>query len=186
MKLVVGLGNPGRKYVGTRHNVGWQVIAELARRHSASRPREKFHGEAAEAQIAGQQVQLLCPLTYMNKSGDSVAPAMEFYKLDLSDLLVICDDISLPLAKLRFRTKGSAGGQKGLKDILQRLGADEVPRLRIGIGAPPPGWDAADYVLAKFTPDEIAPIEESVSRAATAVEVWLKDGPQACMNQFNA
>lgn len=185
MKLVVGLGNPGRKYVGTRHNIGWQVLAELARRHSTVRPREKFHGEVVEATIGREAVHLLCPQTYMNNSGDSVAPAVEFYKLALADLLVICDDIALPVAKLRFRVKGSAGGQKGLQDILRRLGTDEVSRLRIGIGPPPPGWDAADYVLGKFTKDDIGPIDEAVGRAATAVEVWVNDGPEACMNQFN-
>jgi PTH1 family peptidyl-tRNA hydrolase len=186
----VGLGNPGRKYVGTRHNVGWQVLAELARRHAASRPREKFHGEVAEAQIAGARfgdatVHLLCPMTYMNESGKSVAAAVEFYKLELADLLVICDDLSLPVAKLRFRSKGTAGGQKGLQDILRRLGTDEAPRLRIGIGPPPPGWDAADYVLGKFTADEVPQIEDAVTEAATAVEVWVKDGAAECMNQFN-
>jgi PTH1 family peptidyl-tRNA hydrolase len=186
LKLVVGLGNPGRKYAGTRHNVGWQVLAELAKRHAASRPREKFHGEVAEAQIAGATVHLLCPMTFMNESGKSVAAAVEFYKIELSDLLVICDDINLPLAKLRFRNKGSAGGQKGLNDILKRLATDEAPRLRIGVGSPPPGWDAADYVLGKFTADDAAPIAEAVVKAADAVELWVQEGAAACMNQFNS
>ena len=186
MKLVVGLGNPGRKYAGTRHNVGWQVLAELAKRHAASRPREKFHGELAEARIGEEAVYLLCPMTYMNESGKSVAAAVEFYKLELADLLVVCDDINLPIAKLRFRIKGSAGGQKGLNDILKRLATDEAPRLRIGVGSPPPGWDAADYVLGKFTADETPQIEEAVVKAADAVEVWVKEGAANCMNRYNA
>ena len=185
MKLVVGLGNPDRKYQGTRHNVGFVVLAELARRHGSGRPKTKFHGEVFDAQIAGQKALLLSPLTYMNRSGISVQEAFGFYKLPPEDLLVICDDLSLPLAKLRFRAKGSSGGQKGLADIIRRLGTEEFSRLRIGIDATPEGWDAADYVLSQFTRKEIPHVENAVSEAADAVACWAQCGIQDCMNRYN-
>ena len=186
MKLVVGLGNPGRKYDGTRHNVGWEVIAELARRHATSSVRVKYQGEVVEAVIGGEKVLLLCPHTYMNLSGQSVQPAKDFYKLENEELLVICDDMNLPVGTIRVRRGGSAGGQKGLKNIIDRLGANEVPRMRLGIGLPPnDGWNAADYVLGKFTRDEREEIDLVVQKAADAVEVWTCDGIQSCMNQFN-
>jgi len=147
MKLVVGLGNPGRKYEGTRHNVGFDCLAKLAGRLPAAPVKQKFQGELIEAEIGGERVLLLCPLTYMNLSGGSVLAARDFYKIKENDILVVCDDFHLPLAKLRFRAKGSAGGQKGLADILRRLGTENIARLRIGIGEPPPQWNVADYVL---------------------------------------
>lgn len=186
MKLIVGLGNPGSKYTDTRHNVGFHVIDELARRCGGSLRRGKFQGEISEARIEGQACWLLCPHTYMNHSGRSVLEARDFYKVENADLLVVCDDFALPLGKLRVRTKGSSGGQKGLDDILLRLGSDEIPRLRIGIGPVPEKWDPADFVLSKFTKDEIPIINESIRRSAEAVAVWVRDGVQTCMNQFNA
>ncbi len=185
MKLVVGLGNPGRRYEGTRHNVGFAVLAELARRHAAGRPKSKFRAEVVEADLGGQPALLLSPVTYMNQSGISVQRARDFYKLSEEDLLVICDDLNLPLAKLRFRARGSSGGQKGLADIIRRLGTEEFCRLRIGIGPPPEGWDATDYVLARFAGEEIPEIESATARAADAVAVWAREGVQHCMNQFN-
>jgi PTH1 family peptidyl-tRNA hydrolase len=185
MKLIVGLGNPGRKYQGTRHNVGFAVLAELARRYATGRPRSKFHGDVVEANLDGQKALLLSPVTYMNNSGASVLAARDFFKLPEQDLLVICDDLNLPLAKLRFRPGGSSGGQKGLADIMRRLGTEEVPRLRVGIGAPPEAWDATDYVLAKFTQDEMPEIEQAVHRAADAVALWTREGIERCMNQYN-
>jgi PTH1 family peptidyl-tRNA hydrolase len=133
-----------------------------------------------------EKVLLLCPHTYMNRSGSSVLATRDFYKLELAELMVICDDLSLPLGKLRIRTKGSSGGQKGLQDIIQRLGSEEFPRLRIGIDAPPPGWDAADFVLSSFTNEEHAEIEIAVSRAADAVECWVREGVDQSMNRYNA
>lgn len=185
MKLIVGLGNPGSRYVGTRHNVGFETIAELARRHSASARREKFQAEVAEANIADQKVLLMCPLTFMNLSGQSVQPARDFYKIENEDLLVVCDDFALPVGKLRLRARGSAGGQKGLEDILRRLGTEEVPRLRIGIGPVPSGWDGANFVLGKFSKEESAEIVEQVKRAADAVAVWVREGLAKAMNQYN-
>lgn len=185
MKLVVGLGNIGKKYEATRHNVGFCVAAELARRHGSGTPRARFEGEVVEAAWNQQKLLLLCPHTYMNRSGLSVLAAKDFYKLELSDLVVVCDDFSLPLAKIRVRTKGSSGGQKGLEDVIRRLGSEEFPRLRIGIGPTPPGWDSADYVLSRFTAEERVDVDRAVARAADAVEVWVRDGIDACMNQYN-
>ena len=185
VKLVVGLGNPGRKYEGTRHNVGFAVLAELARRHATGRPKSRFHGEVVDADLGGVRALLLSPLTYMNLSGTSVQAAVGFYKLDCRDLLVVCDDLNLPLAKLRLRSKGSSGGQKGLEDIIRRLGTEEFGRLRIGIGAPPEGWEAAGYVLGKMSQQEKAEIEDAVSRAADAVALWAGEGIECCMNRYN-
>ena len=148
MKLVAGLGNPGRKYQDTRHNVGFYVAAKLAERFGQSTPRSKFQGEVVEASVATEKLLLLCPHTYMNRSGSSVLASRDFYKLELTALLVVCDDLSLPVGKLRIRTKGSSGGQNGLRDIIHRLGSEEFPRLRIGIGTRPPGWDRATGCLA--------------------------------------
>ncbi len=185
MKLVVGLGNPGRKYEGTRHNVGFRVAAELAKTFGTTPPKAAFRGEVVEAGIGGEKVLLLCPHTLMNLSGQSVLAARDFYKLKHQDLLVVGDDLNLPLAKLRFRTSGSSGGQKGLKDILHRLGGDDVPRLRIGIGSPPAGRDVAGFVLGKFTKDEIDDIEVAIKQAADAVALWVREGTAVAMNKYN-
>ena len=185
MKLVVGLGNPGRRYEGTRHNVGFAVLAELARKFGTGRLKSKFQGEVVEADFHGQRALLLCPTTYMNNSGASVQVACDFYKMPHEQLLVVCDDLNLPLAKLRFRAKGSSGGQKGLADVIRRLGAEQFARLRIGIGSPPEGWEATDYVLGKFTRQQMPEIEQAVWQAADAVALWARDGIERCMNQYN-
>ena len=186
MKLVVGLGNPGRKYVGTRHNVGFDVLACLAQRYDVGRPKAKFNAEIAEASIKNQKTILLSPLTFMNLSGNSVRAAVDFYKLPVTDLLVICDDINLDVARLRFKPSGSAGGQNGLKDIIQKLGTQEFGRLRVGVGKTPPNWDTSDFVLGKFSGEDQAQIELGVTRAANAVETWIDEGMQRAMNLFNA
>ncbi len=185
MKLVVGLGNPGRKYERTRHNVGYEVLRELARRFGPGAAKSKFQGEVLEANLGGQRALLLSPVTYMNRSGISVQAASSFYKMPPQDVLVVCDDLNLPVAKLRVRAKGSSGGQKGLEDIVRRMGTEEFPRLRIGIGSPPENWVWADYVLSKFTKAEAVEIEEAVCRAADAVVLWAQEGIEACMNRFN-
>ncbi|REK17201.1 MAG: aminoacyl-tRNA hydrolase [Planctomycetota bacterium] len=185
MKLVVGLGNPGRKYKGTRHNVGFRVAAELASRHGQTKPKRAFQGEVVEARIHDEKILLLCPHTLMNLSGGSVLAARDFYKIAGDELLIVSDDMNLPLAKLRFRGSGSSGGQKGLANIIQRLGTDEVPRLRIGIGGPPGGRDAADWVLGRFTKKEAEEIDVAVACAADAVEVWVREGIAATMNRYN-
>lgn len=185
MKLVVGLGNPGRKYERTRHNVGYAVLTEVARHAATGRPRQRFHGEVVEADLGGVRTLLLTPTTYMNRSGQSVAEARDFYKLSLDNMLVICDDLNLPLGKLRFRASGSSGGHKGLEDIIRHLGSPEFARLRIGIGQVPEGWDAADYVLARFAEAEKPQIDAAIARAAAAVAEWVCRGIEYCMNRYN-
>jgi PTH1 family peptidyl-tRNA hydrolase len=186
MKIVVGLGNPGREYDGTRHNVGFEVLALIAQRFDVGRPKAKFKAEVAEVSIKNQKTILLSPLTYMNLSGQSVRAALDFYKLPVSDILVICDDINLEVAKLRFRPSGSAGGQNGLKNIIQQLGSQDFGRLRVGVGKTPPNWNASDFVLGKFGADERSEMDLGISRAANAVEAWIEHGIEAAMNQFNA
>lgn len=185
-KIVVGLGNPGAKYAGTRHNIGFDVLDSLYVRHGSPSAKVTSDGKTAQVEIGSTKLILVWPLTYMNNSGRFVQPIVQFYKINKSDeLLVVCDDLSLPLGKLRIRPQGSAGGQKGLADILQRFGDQHVPRLRIGIDATPPGWDTADYVLSKFRSQEREVVDEAVQSACQAVEAWCEQGLQYCMNKFN-
>ncbi len=185
MKLVVGLGNPGRKYDGTRHNVGFWILTEVARRFAGSVPKTAFQGELAEATIGGHRTLLLCPQTFMNLSGGSVLAARDFYKINNDDILVVCDDFNISLGRLRIRKQGSAGGQKGLADTIQRLGTDIVPRLRVGVGPVPGGWNAADFVLGKFAKQEQTEIEIVVAEAVDAVADWIGLGIAAAMNRHN-
>jgi len=185
MKLIVGLGNPGRKYEGTRHNVGYMVLAELARRAGQATAKSAFQGETQDITIHGERVLLLWPHTFMNRSGSSVLAARDFYKLKNDEVLIVCDDFNLPLGKLRFRPQGSAGGQKGLADVIRVFGTEEVPRLRVGIGEAPAEWNAADYVLARFTRQDQPVIDEAVVRGAEGIETWVKRGLQAAMNEYN-
>lgn len=191
-KFVVGLGNPGSKYHNTRHNVGFDVLDRL---HAQSgRPSVKTMAEGrlsvVELDDGGSGVNrlgLVWPQTYMNRSGRCVRAIASFYKVDVSkDLMVVCDDLSLPLGKLRIRPKGSAGGQKGLADILQCLATQEIARLRIGIDPVPDRWDAADYVLSPFRGEQRKVVDQAVDRACSAIMVWCRSGLQDCMNQFNA
>lgn len=184
MKLVVGLGNPGRDYVGTRHNVGYAVVDLLAAGPAAGKFQERFEGLVAESPEPSGKVLLVKPLTYMNLSGQCVRAFMDFYKLPVGDLLVVCDDINLPLAKLRFRAQGTHGGHNGLHSIQQHLGTTAYSRLRIGVGAPA-GEDAVDHVLGRFRPGERAVMDEAVRTAAQGVVVWLEKGIESCMNQYN-
>lgn len=186
MKIVCGLGNPGAKYRGTRHNVGFEVLAELAKRHGGSTPTLKHEAELVEIFLGGEKVLLLAPQTFMNLSGRSVWPLVDFYKLPLKDLLVVCDDLNLDTGRLRLRASGSAGGQKGLQNIIQRLGSEEFPRLRIGIGRPPGRMDAADYVLARFLSEERETIDHAILSAADGVEDWVQEGCERAMNRINA
>ena len=185
LRLIVGLGNPGKRYAGTRHNVGFFVISELGRRYGTSAVRERFQGDVKEGRIDGTKVLFLAPGTYMNESGRSVLAARDFYRVPSELILVISDDVNLPVGQLRFRAGGSSGGQKGLGDIIRRLGTDRIPRLRIGVGSPPPRWEMADYVLSPFTKEELPEMERAVVRAAQAVTVWVNDGPAVCMNRYN-
>lgn len=186
MKLIVGLGNVGHKYDQTRHNVGFEVLDRLAERFGDGQAKDKFEGRLIEARVGSERVLLLWPHTFMNLSGQSVRPAMDFYKLELSDLLVVCDDFNLPLGKLRFRREGSAGGQNGLADIIRRLGSEEFSRLRVGIGPVPASWNAADFVLGKFSATEKDTVKEVLARAADGSECWVTSGVETSMNRFNS
>lgn len=184
MKVVVGLGNPGPKYAGTRHNVGFDVVDYLAAAPGCSPFRERFESFVAEAKEGGEAVLLVKPLTFMNLSGRAVRAVLDFYKLAPADLLVVCDDFNLPLGKLRVRAKGSHGGQNGLRNVQDQLGTDAYARLRIGVGQPQAG-EAVDFVLSRFRPAERKAVEEAVATAAQAVLAWVKGGVEAAMNRFN-
>ena len=183
-KLVVGLGNPGTKYQGTRHNVGFELVDRLAQSGSGASFARKFEGQLAETAIDHRRVLLLKPETFMNCSGRSVGQAVRFYKLELTELLVICDDLSLPLGSIRIRPGGSDGGQKGLRDITAHLGTEAFPRLRIGIGDHGDS-DAVDYVLSRFRNAERAILEDTLIFAGQAVAVWVTQGIDAAMNRYN-
>jgi peptidyl-tRNA hydrolase, PTH1 family len=186
VKLVAGLGNPGPRYVESRHNIGFRVVDALAQRWGAAVTRYERHFEAlaGEAATGGQRVLLLKPATFMNLSGRSVAAAWRFYKMAPDEVLVVHDDLDLPVGQLRLRGNGSAGGHKGMEDVLRHLGTTDVPRLRIGIGKVQ--RDATvEYVLSRFEPDERVVVEEAVCEAADAVECWVQRGLDTAMNQFN-
>ena len=185
MKIVVGLGNPGGKYEGTRHNVGFEVLAELAHRWNGSRPKSRMEASLTEILCGAEKLLLCAPQTFMNLSGRSVQQVVKFYQTPLSDLIVIGDDLNLKTGQIRLRTAGSAGGQKGLQSILTCLSTEAIARLRIGIGRPPGEMDATDYVLGRFRKDEIELIDAAVRRAASAVETWATDGIAAAMNKYN-
>ncbi len=184
--LVVGLGNPGGKYEDTRHNVGFMVADELGERGKFPIQRLKYHALTNTAVIGGQGALVMKPTTYMNLSGEAVGEAARFYKIAPDHVLVISDDVDLPLGKLRLRTGGSAGGHNGLKSIIQHLGSDQFPRLKVGVGGKPrPDYDMADGVLSRLQGEDKKVMDEAVQRAADAVECFLRDGPQKAMNRYN-
>jgi PTH1 family peptidyl-tRNA hydrolase len=185
--IVVGLGNPGPQYAATRHNLGFMVVDELGARSGSVQFRSKFHGEYAEARVAGGAATLLKPLTYMNDSGRSVQAALAFFKTPPSELLVVHDELDLEFGELRLKSGGGDAGHRGLKSITQALGTPDYPRLRIGIGKPGPGFrgGGADFVLEGFRPAEKAELGQLVGRAADAVELVAKLGLAAAMNTTN-
>ena len=185
LKVVVGLGNPGSRYHGTRHNVGYAVVDLLAESPHSGRFQGRFQAQVAELVEDGPKVLLVKPETFMNLSGRSVRQLLDFYQLPAEGLLVVCDDINLPLGKLRARARGTHGGHNGLRDIQNHLGSTEYARLRVGVGAPPEDG-AVDHVLGRFRPSERAVIDEAVRTAAQAVIVWAHRGIEDCMNEFNA
>ncbi len=186
MKLIAGLGNPGPRYADSRHNVGFLVVDELARRWriEVTRYDRHFEGLVGEGPIAGQRCLLLKPATFMNLSGRSVAAVWRFYKLELADLLVVHDDLDLPVGKLRLRSEGSSGGHKGLGDVILQIGSEGFARLRVGIGKVHRAA-TVEYVLGAFGPQERELMETAVATAADAVESWLRNGIESAMNQFN-
>ena len=183
---LVCLGNPGDQYENTRHNVGWMVADEVADRRTAPIQRLKFKALTNILTISGEKVLVMKPVTYMNLSGEAVRPAADFYKVPPEHILVVSDDTALAVGRLRIRKGGSAGGHNGLKNIIQQLGTDQFPRLRVGVGEKPhPDYDLADWVLGRFTGEDKKAIDASVRRAADAVECILKDGLDRAMNKFN-
>jgi PTH1 family peptidyl-tRNA hydrolase len=186
LKLIVGLGNPGRRYRATRHNVGFAVVDLLAERHGAAFEGAPGDAVMARARALGPGGTLLVkPLTFMNLSGHAVSDVARYFRVELSDLLVLADDVNLPLGKLRARPRGSAGGHNGFKSLIQQLGSQEFSRLRVGVGRGDSRRDLADHVLAGFEADERAEIETAIERAADAAELFVADGIEAVMNRFN-
>jgi PTH1 family peptidyl-tRNA hydrolase len=185
MKLIVGLGNPGQQYSKTRHNVGFDVLSELALRWNAPRAQMKFQADIQESFQNSRKVLLVRPLTFMNNSGQSVIQIVRYFQVAPADTLVICDDMNLPLGKLRWRPSGSAGGQKGLADILQKLNTEIIPRLRLGIGRPPGQQDPAAFVLQRFRSTEQDIAEIMLKKAADSVEFWLSTDIAGVMNRYN-
>ena len=185
MKLIAGLGNPGGRYKGTRHNVGFDVMDLLAARHGLVFETAPADALQAKWRRADGAVLLVKPLTFMNVSGQAVQSLSQFYKVALPELLIVCDDVNLPLGRLRLRGAGTEGGHNGLRSVAEQLGTIDYSRLRIGVGRGDDRRDLADHVLAKFEPDEIPGIEAAVARAADAVESWTTDGLAKTMNAFN-
>jgi len=194
MKLIVGLGNPGVQYVGTRHNVGYEVVDALAMKLGIAKSvddfnrlaKMKFEGLFLDGTSpSGEKLLLLMPMTYMNNSGRSVQQAASFYQVMPPDMMIALDDVALPCGRIRLRASGSSGGHNGLKDIERVLGTDEYPRLRVGIDPPPPQVPQRDYVLGKFSSDQRKALDPALSRAADAVSTWIDRGIVAAMNQFN-
>ncbi len=183
--IVVGLGNPGPKYEYTRHNAGFLSLDLLSSAHGIRVDTLKFKALCGRGHIAGKKVLLMRPQTYMNLSGEAAVAAAGFYGVPLSNLLVISDDAALPMGRIRIREKGSAGGQNGLKDIIKRVGSEEFPRVRVGIGAAPEGWDLADWVLAKLTQKELAFMRKCCAAAAEAAEAVIRSGAAAAGAEFN-
>lgn len=192
MKLVVGLGNPGREYLATRHNVGFEVINHLAARFGWMKPEDfdrlakaKFDSLMYDGPFGTEKIVLLKPTTFMNLSGRAVQSALAFYQLAPTDIMIVLDDVALPAGKIRIRTGGSSGGHNGLKDIEQSLGTDQYPRLRIGIDAPPPRIPQRDYVLGQFSDEQRPKIEAAYKRATDAIVTWIERGIGQAMNVFN-
>lgn len=184
IKLIAGLGNPGARYAQSRHNVGFMIADRFAYEHEMKFLRRRFNAQLAEGEVAGNRIIVIKPQTFMNASGDAVGKFYSFYKVAPADLLVIYDDLDLPLGKLRLRPRGSSGGHHGMESIIARIGTSDFPRLRVGIGRPNPEADI-DHVLGEFEADELSVMDETIERAARAVGVWLADGITKAMNLFN-
>ncbi|GKV66677.1 MULTISPECIES: aminoacyl-tRNA hydrolase [Sporosarcina] len=186
MRLFIGLGNPGKAYEKTRHNIGFQVIDELAKRLEAPPFQQKFNGHYTTVHTAQGKVILVKPMTYMNLSGECVRPLADYFEVDDEELAVLYDDLDLPAGKIRLRQKGSAGGHNGMKSLIAHLGTSEFNRIRIGVDRPTGGMKVSDYVLAPFTKEELPLMEEAVQKSADACEAWSKETPfLEVMNKFN-
>lgn len=185
MRLLVGLGNPGERYRRTRHNVGFMVVDALVARAGALQARAQREAWCTQASLAEQDVLLVKPLTFMNRSGAAVAPLVDELGLSPADVLAIVDDVALELGSLRLRERGSHGGHNGLRSLVEALGGEDFPRLRLGIRSGEPPGDLAEFVLSDFAPDEVLVVQEMVGQAADAVLCWLRDGTAAAMSRYN-
>jgi peptidyl-tRNA hydrolase, PTH1 family len=183
--MIVGLGNPGKEYENTRHNIGWMALDELIKRYNIKLDATQYKAAFAKTTLRGKRVLVVKPLTYMNLSGQAVQPLASYYKVKTANILVANDDMDLPFGVLRLRAKGSAGGQKGLADIIQRMGTDEIDRLRIGIDRPPGKMPARAWVLRKFEGDDAIDAARLADRAADAIETWLAGGIELAMSSHN-
>lgn len=184
MKLIVGLGNYGKEYEQTRHNIGFMVIDRLKDKLDINTSKKDFHGLYSKFKYKGNDVVLLQPLTYMNRSGLSVREIVDYFNIDYKDIVVIFDDLDLEVGKLRLREKGGHGGHNGIKDIINHLSTNEIKRIRIGIGKNPL-FNGADYVLGKFNKDELPLINDAINNASDAIILFLEESFQAAMNKFN-
>jgi peptidyl-tRNA hydrolase, PTH1 family len=185
MKLIVGLGNPGKQYENTRHNIGFDVIDELSDKFSIPLNQSKFKGLYGMGLHKGEKIVLLKPLTYMNLSGESIRAVMDYYQIDIEDIMVIYDDLDLPVGKIRLRQKGSPGGHNGIKSTVAHIGTQEFNRIRIGIDRPKNGMKVPDYVLGRFYDEEKPLTQEAVIKSAAACEAWLEKPFLQVMNEFN-
>ncbi|WP_414054680.1 aminoacyl-tRNA hydrolase [Macrococcus equi] len=186
MKCIVGLGNIGKKYEDTRHNVGFMVIDAFLKKHNIELDKQKFKGNYAIATIKGEKVLLIEPMTYMNLSGEAVRPLMDYYKVDIEDLVVLYDDLDMPQGRIRIRQKGSAGGQNGMRSIIQHLGTQEFKRIRLGIGRPEGRKPVVDYVLQKFSSDEMITMQKVIDHTIEALETFIGGEKfENVMNQYN-
>lgn len=187
MYLIAGLGNPGRQYEMTRHNIGFHTIDYIADKYSVKVNKLKFKALYGETSIGGEKAYLIKPQTFMNLSGESLIEFSRFYKVEPENIIVINDDISLETGRIRVRQKGSAGGHNGLKSIIYQLQSDNFPRVKMGVGSPSHAdYDLADYVLGRFTKDEIPVMEEAIIKASKAVEEIIKNGAESAMNKYNS
>jgi PTH1 family peptidyl-tRNA hydrolase len=185
MRLLVGLGNPGRRYRSTPHNVGFRVCDRFVERHHLGEPVQKFKGDLWRGRALGEDLGVLKPDTYMNLSGDSVAEALRYLPVEIKDLIVVFDDMDLPLGRLRIRARGGAGGHRGLTSVIEAAGTKDFPRVRVGVGRPPKGWAPSGYLLGRVGKQSRRRLDEAVDRATDAIETLINSGIEEAMNRYN-
>ncbi len=185
MRIIAGLGNPGKEYEGTRHNIGFVTVCELARQNDISISSFERHSFVGKGIVGGEKTLIVMPQTYMNLSGVAIRAALEYYKEPVENLIVIYDDVSLEPGKIRIRERGSAGGHNGIKNIIAELGTQDFNRIRIGVGEKPPHYDLVDWVLGRFKEEQIPDMEKAVDNACKAAECIIRDGAAKAMNEFN-
>lgn len=185
MKLIVGLGNPGLQYAATRHNIGFEAIDTLAQMHHINVNKSKFKALIGEGTIGNEKVVLMKPQTYMNLSGEAISACKSWYKINTEDIIILYDDVSLAVGDIRIRKRGSSGGHNGVKSTIAHLSTEVFPRVKIGVGQKPSGWDLADYVLGKFTEEDMKILEPRLKEIGNAVETMIKKNVDTAMNNYN-